>query len=128
MSFRTFEDRYNYARLVGEVGALTFGSSRYLNQAFYRSARWKQLRNEIIIRDDGCDLGIPDRMIGGRILVHHLNPVTEDDLLNRDYDIFNPENLICVSNNTHQAIHYGDGAMLMHDPIERTKNDTIPWK
>lgn len=128
MSLETFEDRYDYVKLLGEVGGLTFGSSRYLNQAFYRSSEWKRLRNQIIIRDNGCDLAIQDRIIGGKVIIHHLNPVTEEALLDRTYDIFDPENLICVSNNTHQAIHYGDESMLMHDPIFRTKNDTIPWK
>lgn len=124
-----FEDRYEYVKLSGEVGVETFGSSRYLNQTFYRSPEWKRARNYVIARDEGCDLAMPDRMIGGRILIHHINPISEDDIIQHRSIIVDPENLICVSNNTHQAIHYGDDSLLvLSKPIERRKNDTILWR
>ena len=129
LSFESFEDRYNYLKLSGEVGAETFGSFRYVNQSFYRSSEWKRIRNHIIARDEGCDLAISDRTIGGRILIHHLNPILEDDIVQHRSIVFDPENLICVSNNTHQAIHYGDASLLvLSKPIERKLNDTIPWR
>ena len=129
ISIPTFEDRYEYVKLSGEVGVETFGSSRYLNQTFYRSPEWKRARNYVIARDEGYDLAMPDRMIGGRILIHHLNPISEDDVIQHRSNIVDPENLICVSNNTHQAIHYGDDSLLvLSKPIERRQNDTIPWR
>ena len=125
----TFLERFNYLKLGGTVGKTTFGFDRYLNQIFYqRSAEWKQLRDQIIIRDNGCDLGIEDRAIGGRILIHHLNPITEDDILEQSDFLLNPEYLICTSHNTHNAIHYGDSNLLVLEPVVRTKNDTCPWK
>jgi len=128
MSFKTFEERYRYLRIRGEVGAETFGSDRYLNQIFYSSKEWKKFRRDIIIRDMGCDLGIEDREINGQIFIHHINPITIDDILHRRSCLTDPENAICVSFNTHQAIHYGDENLLIQEPIERTPNDTCPWK
>lgn len=124
----TFIDRFRYLQLNGRVGEDTFGFERYLNQVFYRSREWKEFKRGIIIRDMGCDLGIEDREIVGRIIVHHINPVLPDDIVNKNIEILlNPENVICVSNNTHQAIHYGDESILITEPTMRTKNDTCPW-
>lgn len=125
---RTFEDRYKYLRLYGNVGKDTFGHSRYLNQEFYRSRAWKDARNEVIIRDNGCDLGVDGFEIQDRIYIHHMNPVSIDDLLDDNLDkLLNPEYLICVSFNTHQAIHYGDESLLFQQPIERKPGDTKLW-
>lgn len=125
----TFEERYRYLRLSGSVGKETFGFDRYLNQLFYqRSQLWKRIRDEVIIRDCGCDLGIEGREIYGRVLVHHMNPIGVDDLLHESDFLLNPEFLICTTHNTHNAIHYGDENLLIRDPIERTKNDTCPWR
>lgn len=124
----TFEERFEYLRLDGQVGQDTFGFDRYLNQIFYKSKEWLKIRDYVIIRDNGCDLGIPDREIAGRILVHHMNPISKEDVLNRSDFLLNPEYLICTIKNTHDAIHYGDGSLLISAPIERTKNDTCPWK
>lgn len=123
-----FMDRYEYARIGGSVGIETFGFDRYLNQALYKSDRWKETRRFVIIRDNGCDLGVPDREIRGRLIVHHLNPITEEDIYNKADWIFDPEFLICVSITTHNAIHYGDKSLLIADPIVRTPNDTCPWR
>lgn len=125
---KTFEERFQYLQLSGSVGKETFGFDRYLNQNFYRSAVWKRVRDKVIIRDNGCDLGIDDRMIYGNILIHHMNPITDKDILNLTDILLNPEYLICVSRNTHNAIHYGDEDMLIKAPVIRTKNDTCPWK
>lgn len=125
----TFEERYEYLRLAGIVGENTFGFDRYLNQKLYRSRQWKKVRDEVIIRDNGCDLGIEDRTIMDRIIVHHMNPLLLDEVDERDEDIFNPEFLICVSPATHNAIHFGDESMLTKSkPVERMPNDTCPWK
>lgn len=125
----TFEERYNYLKLDGVVGEDTFGFDRYLNQKFYqRDPSWKKVRDEVIIRDMGCDLGIEDREIPNSIIVHHMNPLSVDDLLNRTEFLLNPEYLICTSKTTHNAIHYGDENLLMKGPVERTKNDTCPWR
>lgn len=125
----TFEERFNYLKLDGLVGQETFGYDRYLNQHLYqRNPRWKKARDKVIIRDDGCDLGVEGFEIYGKIIVHHMNPITMDDILNdRDW-IYDPEFLICTVHNTHNAIHYGDEKLLMTAPIVRTKNDTCPWK
>lgn len=128
ISLKTFEERYRYLRIRGEVGAETFGSDRYLNQIFYASKEWKRFRRDIIIRDMGCDLGIEDREIEGLIVIHHINPITIDDIIHRRECLMDPENVICVSFNTHQAIHYGDENLLIQEPMERTMNDTCPWK
>lgn len=125
----TFEERYEYLRLGGKVGEETFGFDRYLNQIFYKSKEWLSIRNYVITRDGGCDLAIPDReIIGSRILIHHMNPITVDDILNRSDFLLNPEYLICTIKNTHDAIHYGDSKLLYKDPIVRSKNDTCPWR
>lgn len=124
----TFEERYRYLKLEGSVGIATFGFDRYLNQTLYRSPEWKRFRREIIIRDNGCDLAMEDYDIHGRILIHHIDPLTPDDVIRRDPKIFDPENVICVSHNTHNAIHYGDEELLITEPIVRTQNDTCPWK
>jgi hypothetical protein len=124
----TFEERFRYLRLSGSVGKETFGFDRYLNQNFYRSAAWKRVRDKVIVRDCGCDLGIEDRTISGKIMIHHMNPITDKDIVNLTDILLNPEYLICVSHNTHNAIHYGDENLLIKDPIVRIKNDTCPWK
>jgi len=124
----TFEERYKYLRLNGEVGEETFGYDRYLNQMLYKSEEWKSCRREIIIRDNGCDLGCEGFDIHGRILIHHINPIIVDDVIKRNPKIFDPENLILTSLNTHNAIHYGDESLLIIAPIERTKDDTCPWR
>lgn len=124
----TFEERFRYLKLQGVVGEETFGFDRYLNQLFYRSSEWKQIRDIVIIRDNGCDLGVEGFEIYGRILIHHMNPITEKDIVNRSDILLNPEYLICTTKNTHNAIHYGDENLLMTAPIVRTRNDTCPWK
>lgn len=123
----TFEERYRYLRLQGKVGKDTFGFDRYLNQALYSSSEWKRFRREILIRDDGCDLGMPDRLIQGKVLIHHINPLTIEDIEKRSPVIFDPNNVICVSHMTHQAIHYGDESLLPKDPIIRRPGDHCPW-
>lgn len=128
MSLSSFKERYEYLRLRGNVGVDTFGFDRYLNQNFYRSAEWRRVRDQVIVRDNGCDLGIEDRMIPGRILIHHMNPITEKDILYHSDFLMDPEYLICVSHNTHNAIHYGDESILIPEPVVRTKNDTCPWR
>lgn len=125
---KTFEERYQYLRLNGSVGRETFGFDRYLNQVFYRSKKWKSIRNRVIIRDNGCDLGIEGREINGRILIHHMNPISLDDIVNESDLLLDPEYLICTVHSTHNAIHYGDENLLILDPIVRSKNDTCPWK
>ena len=125
----TFEERYEYLKLGGVVGQDTFGFDRYLNQKFYQNdPEWKRSRRIVIMRDLGCDLGIEDREIHGRIIVHHMNPITKDDLINRTKYLLDPEYLICTLDSTHNAIHYGDEDLLMKGPVERTKNDTCPWR
>lgn len=124
----TFLDRYRYLKLGGIIGEDTFGFDRYLNQTLYRSAEWKCFRREIIVRDEGRDLGCDGYEIVGNILVHHINPITIEDVLNRDPKIFDPDNVICVSHNTHNAIHYGDENLLITEPVIRKPNDTCPWK
>lgn len=124
----TFEERFKYLQLEGSVGKDTFGYDRYLNQLFYKTAEWKRLRRDLIIRDNGCDLGIEGREIYGRIIIHHLNPITKDDIVRRTEYLLNPDFLICTTHNTHNAIHYGDESLLITSPVERSKNDTCPWK
>lgn len=124
----TFMERYKYLRIGGTVGTDTFGFDRYLNQAFYKSEEWKSIRRHIIIRDCGCDLGIEGREIHERILIHHINPISEEDILDRSDFLLNPEYLISTSHRTHNAIHYGDDSILIDVPLERRKNDTCPWK
>lgn len=124
----TFEERFEYLQLKGTVGQETFGFDRYLNQILYNSKEWKHLRNKIIVRDNGCDLALEGFDIHGRILIHHINPITIEDAIKRRETIFDPENLVCVTHNTHNAIHYGDKSLLITEPIERRANDTCPWK
>lgn len=124
----TFEERYRYLRLGGRVGEDTFGFDRYLNQIFYKSNEWRDVRDYVIVRDGGCDLGMPDREIFGKILVHHMNPIRQEDILRRSKFLLDPEYLICTIKNTHDAIHYGDDSLLIIAPPERTKNDTCPWR
>ena len=124
----TFEERFNYLKLNGTVGKDTFGYDRYLNQILYKSQKWLSTRDIVIIRDNGCDLACEGYEIRGRILIHHINPITVEDILNENPIIFDPENLITTIHNTHNAIHYGDESLIIKGPIERTKNDTIPWR
>ena len=124
----TFIERFRYLKLGGFVGRETFGHDRYLNQILYQSEEWKRFRREIILRDNGCDLGCEDYEIHGNILVHHINPITVEDVIRRDFKIFDPENAISTQLNTHNAIHYGDESLLITEPIVRTKYDTCPWK
>ena len=126
---KTFEERYEYLKLDGLVGEETFGFDRYLNQKFYKyDPDWKKIRDEVIFRDNGCDLGIEGREINGPILVHHMNPITKDDILNRSEYLLNPNYLITTIKSTHDAIHYGSSDLLMKDPVVRSKNDTCPWR
>ena len=124
----TFEERFEYLRLDGTVGESTFGFDRYLNQIFYRSQKWKDIRDWVIIRDNGCDLGVEGFEIYGRIIIHHMNPIRIQDIERESDLLLNPEYLICTVHNTHNAIHYGDASLLITAPIERSKNDTCPWK
>ena len=124
----TFEERYRYLRLGGTVCEETFGFERWLNQMFYRSGEWRTLRNHIITRDMGLDLGADGYEIEGRIIIHHMNPITAEDIRNRSEFLLNPEYLISTSHNTHQAITYGDESLLIRAPIVRTKYDTCPWR
>lgn len=123
-----FKERFQYLKLDGVVGEETFGFDRYLNQIFYQSYEWRKIRDLVIIRDNGCDLGIEGREIRGKILIHHMNPISKSDILNRSEFLLNPEYLICTYKNTHDAIHYGDESILYQEPIERTKYDTCPWR
>ena len=124
----TFEERYRYLRITGRVGEETFGFDRYLNQVFYRSRQWKQVRDHVIVRDNGCDLGAEGYDIHGRIIIQHMNPITLKDIEHESEFLLDPEFLICTTHNTHNAIHYGDESLLITAPIERAKNDTCPWK
>lgn len=128
MSLHTFEERYEYLDLVGRVGDATFGSKRYLNQILYTSKEWLKIRRDAIVRDNGYDLGFYGREIKSVIIVHHMNPITIEDVLHHDPKVFDPEFLICASDMTHRAIHYGNSNLLEKDFIERSKNDTCPWR
>lgn len=124
----TFEERFRYLSLDGKVGEETFGFDRYLNQMFYRSQKWKAVRDYVIVRDNGCDLGVEGYEIHGRIIIHHMNPITIRDIEKESDFLLDPEYLITTVHNTHNAIHYGDENLLIKAPIERSKNDTCPWK
>lgn len=124
----TFEERYKYLQLNGVIGDETFGFDRYVNQMFYRSQEWKQVRDYVIVRDNGCDLGIEGHEIRGKILIHHMNPIGIKDIQQVNKFLLDPEYLITTMLSTHNAIHYGDESLLVKDPIERSKNDTCPWK
>lgn len=128
VEFPTFEERLNYLMLDGKVGEDTFGFDRYLNQALYKSREWRSLREKIIIRDNGCDLGVEGYEINDRILIHHINPITQEDILDRAPIIFDPNNLISVTKRTHDAIHYSSALIVTNKPKIRTANDTCPWK
>lgn len=124
----TFEERYKYLQLNGVIGDETFGFDRYINQMFYRSQEWKQVRDYVIVRDNGCDLGVKGHEIRGKILIHHMNPIGIKDIRQVNKFLLDPEYLITTMLSTHNAIHYGDESLLVKDPIERSKNDTCPWK
>ena len=124
----TFEERFLYLQLNGSVGKDTFGFDRYLNQIFYRSKRWRSIRDQVIIRDNGCDLGMDGYEIYGNILIHHMNPITIEDIERESEFLLDPEYLITTTHKTHNAIHYGDVSLLPIMPIERSRNDTCPWR
>lgn len=128
MTLPTYKERYQYLKLGSRVGEETFGFDRYLNQIFYKSEEWRRVRDEVIVRDNGCDLGVEGREIHGRVLVHHMNPITIEDIKNRSEFLLNPEYLITTVKNTHDAIHYGDESLLIDEPVIRTRNDTCPWR
>lgn len=124
----TYEDRLSYLKENGLVGEDTFGFDRYLNQNLYKSAEWQRARNYVILRDNGCDVGLDDYPILSQVYVHHINPITKEDILNHADSLFDPENLICVSHETHNLIHYGYEAPTKREPVIRSKNDTCPWR
>ena len=124
----TFQERYEYLRIGGLVGESTFGYERYLNQMLYSSAQWRKVRNQVIIRDNGCDLGIEDFQIHDRIVIHHMNPITVEQIEESASEIFDPEFLICCSYQTHNAIHYGVQCLLPQLPVERHPGDMSPWR
>lgn len=128
LQYQTLRERFEYLKLKGQVGIETFGFNRFINQELYNSADWKKVRRQVIIRDGGCDLGIEDYPIEDKILIHHINPITEEMIRNRDPAIFDLNNLICCSHKTHNAIHYADIHLLPTEWKERTPNDTIPWR
>ena len=128
LQFSTFEERFSYLSLLGQVGAETFGYDRIFNQQFYHSSEWRRARSGIILRDNGCDLGVPGYEIHSRIYIHHINPITLEDLENGSDILLDPENLVCVSKQTHDAIHYGSVSSLPKVPIERVPGDTCPWR
>ncbi len=125
---KTFEDRFRYLQLNGIVGKETFGFDRFLNQQFYNSQEWKSVRDFVIIRDGGCDLGITGYDIHGKIFIHHMNPILPKDIETGSEFLLNPEYLIATTHNTHNAIHYGDETLLLSAPTERRRNDTCPWR
>ena len=125
---KTFDERFEYLKIGGVVGESTFGFERFMNQMLYNSSKWKRIRNQVIIRDNGCDLGLDGYDIQDKIIVHHMNPMTVDDLKEFSEDVFDPEYLICVSPMTHNAIHYGDRNLLPKPFVERRPGDTCPWK
>ena len=127
LRYDTLLDRYKYLRLNGRVGDDTFGHDRYLNQRFYQSREWKQIRNAVISRDEANDLALPDHLILGSVYVHHLNPLTPDEIVHGGEALFDMENLVCVSHATHNAIHYGDESLLPQPIVERRPGDTTLW-
>ena len=129
IQLNTFEERFRYLKLDGTVGESTFGTDRYINQMFYNSDEWKELRRKIIIRDNGCDLGVEGFDIHSKIYIHHMNPISVDDILQHSTYLINPEYLICAKLSTHNAIHYGDDSILLsQQPTIRRPNDTCPWR
>ena len=127
-NLQTLKERFDYLKLSGEVGKSTFGFDRYLNQAFYRSPTWKKVRDFVIIRDNGCDLGIMGEEVFDSIVVHHMNPISIEQIEDHDDDLLNPEFLICCRNRTHNAIHFSDEKLLPKPLVLRRPNDTCPWK
>lgn len=128
VSLPTFEERFEYLKLSGSVGEFTFGSHRWLNQYFYHTKEWLDFKSRMIIRDNACDLAFPGRDIFKSITLHHLNPITKDDVIRRSPNLLSPENVVCVSDLTHKAIHYSNESILIRDPVSRLPNDTCPWK
>lgn len=128
MTFQTFEERFEYLSLKGQVGEETYGFDRWINQRFYRSPEWKSVRDFVIVRDSGCDLGVLGREIRERIIVHHMNPILMRDIQDGTSILLDPEYLITTCHNTHEAIHYGSAEILIKDPVVRRPNDTCPWK
>lgn len=128
ITLRTFKERFEYLKLDGIVGEETFGFDRYMNQIFYKSNEWASVRREVIIRDNGCDLGVDGYEIHGKILIHHMNPINLSDIIHKTDELLNPDYLITTVLSTHNAIHYGDASLLPALPIERRANDTCPWK
>lgn len=124
----TILDRFEYLRIKANVGDSTFGFDRFINQDFYQSREWRQVRMKVIARDEGCDLGVPDYPIGGKVIIHHINPITAEDIENASDLLFDMDNLICVSESTHNAIHFGDETLLPAEPIIRMPGDTCPWR
>lgn len=124
----TILDRFEYLRIKANVGDPTFGFDRFINQDFYQSREWRQVRMKVIARDEGCDLGMPDYPIGGKVIIHHINPITADDIENASDLLFDLDNLICVSESTHNAIHFGDETLLPAEPIIRRPGDTCLWR
>ena len=133
ISIQDYEERYRYLKQTGTIGDETFGGRRWLNQVLYRSPEWKRFRKQIILRDSfggdyPCDMAFKERPIMGQVIIHHINPLTVEDIKERSESIFDPENVICVSHQTHEAIHYGDENLLIHNPVVRTPGDTCPWR
>lgn len=128
ITLSTFEKRFQYLKLEGTIGQETFGSRRWLNQNFYHSDKWLRFRDSIIIRDSGCDLGVQGYDIYGPVLIHHLNPITYENILYNDQCVFDPENVICTNLRTHNAIHYGTDNVIANTLVERSRNDTCPWR
>ena len=128
IKLKTFKDRFEYLKLDGIVGEETFGFDRYMNQIFYKSREWTSVRRAVIIRDNGCDLGVEGYEIHGKILIHHMNPINLSDIVHKTDELLNPDYLITTVLSTHNAIHYGDASLLPVLPIERRANDTCPWK
>lgn len=128
ITFPTFEERFQYLCLNGAVGRDTFGFDRYMNQIFYRSREWKSIRDFVIVRDNGCDLGVEGYEINERIIIHHMNPITIEDIEKQSEFLLNPEFLISTVHSTHNAIHYGDDRQIITAPTQRTKYDTCPWR
>lgn len=124
IKLKTFEERYEYLKIKDRV----IQENRYINQLFYKSDEWLSVRNKVIERDNACDLGVDGREINDRVYIHHMNPITKDDIFEKSDFLLNPEYLICVTKTTHEAIHYGNVNLLIRDPIIRTPNDTCPWK
>lgn len=126
--FSTFEKRFEYLKIGGQIGVETFGFERYLNQSFYHSREWEMVRDKVILRDNGCDLGVDGYELVGRVIIHHMNPITRDDIIHRTEILLNPEYLIATCKRTHDALHYGGGIPVYEPYVERTRNDTCPWK